>query len=60
MAGDGVWEVKVKGDEAIEKRSQPNEGASELGFKLRFKTGEYAKDADTESTAPAPSVNNWT
>lgn len=60
MARDGVWEVQVKSNEAIEKGSRLDEGANELGFSLRFKTGEYVKDADTESTAPASSVNDWT
>lgn len=60
MAGSGIWKVQIKSDEAIKKGPQSAEGTSELGFKLRFKTGEYAKDADTESTASASSVNDWT
>ena len=59
MARDGVWEVQVQSDEAIEKGPRLNEDSSGLGFKLRFKTGEYAKDADAEKPTPASLGKTW-
>lgn len=59
MAGSGIWKVQVKSHEALEKGTKPDEGAVGLNFRLRFKTGEYAKDADAEESTPASFVNLW-
>ena len=59
MAGNGIWKVKVKSDEAVKEESKSNEGCDGLGFRLRFKTGEYAKDADSDITEPASYCENW-
>ena len=59
MAGDGVWTVQVQSDETIQKGSQRDEGADGIGFRLRFKTGEYAKDADMNESTSASFRNLW-
>ena len=59
MAGNGVWKVKVKSDEAIKKESKPNEGCDGLNFRLRFKTGEYAKDADSDLSELTSCCDEW-
>lgn len=59
MAGNGIWKVQVKSHEAIEEGEKSDEGAIGVNFRLRFKTGEYAKDADAEEPAPTSFVNLW-
>lgn len=59
MAGSGIWKVQVKSHEAVEKGAQSDEGTTGIDFRLRFKTGEYVKDADAEESTPAPFTNPW-
>lgn len=59
MARDGVWTVQVQSDEAIQKEQKHDEGANGIGFRLRFKTGEYAKDADANESTSASLGNLW-
>ena len=59
MARDGIWKVQIKSNEAIQKKPQFDEESNGLGFKLRFKTGEYVKDADADESTPTSSTERW-